>query len=102
STGIAATGVPAQMSGNWSTYTAMYTGLVTDLSKSVGIRLSSPGVQGDWDNVLLSDSTSGPPTVPEPVSMLLLGSGLVGLAMFRKLSKSLTAKHSAGAREVGD
>src|SRR5688500_13722098 len=60
STRIAATGVPAQKSGNWSTYTATYTGLVTDLGKQVGIRLSSPGVQGNWDNVLLSDSTNGP------------------------------------------
>jgi len=67
----AATGV-APTAGNWSTFTATYTGLAADVGKSITIRLATGGVEGNWDNVRLSDNTTTSP-VPEPVSGLLVG-----------------------------
>jgi hypothetical protein len=50
-------------------------------------RTSGP-IAGDafFDNVLLSDG-QGPSPVPEPATMLLLGSGFIGLAGFRRKFK---------------
>ncbi len=49
---------------------------------------------GWWDNVTLNSYdlqitySDPPPSIPEPCTMLLLGSGLVGLAAFRRCKKA--------------
>lgn len=78
---VLATGVAAQGSGNWVTYTATYTAIGTDAGTPITISLSSPGAQGDWDNVRLSNSAI---SVPEPASLLLLGAGFAGLGAIRR------------------
>lgn len=64
--------------GNWSTFTATYTGLAADVGKSITIELASGGNQGDWDNVRLSDSTAS--AVPEPASGVFMGLAALALA----------------------
>ena len=81
-TNIAATG-SAPASGAFSTYTAVYTGVLADVGKSIGIVLGTPtSGQGDFDNVRLNDSTGA--GVPEPASAALIGAGLAGLALLRR------------------
>ena len=62
--------------GNWSTYTATFMGTSANAGEMITIQLVSLGRQGNFDNVRLTAS----PTVPEPSSMLLLGSSVLGLA----------------------
>jgi hypothetical protein len=80
---IAAIGT-APAAGDWSTFTATYVGLAADSGKSITIELLSSGVQGDFDNVRLSDST----VVPEPAGITLLGLGLVGLSVFARRKRA--------------
>jgi len=54
--------------GNFSNFTATYTGLAADVGDSITIQLNTPGQQGDFDNVRLSDNLA---SVPAPA----LGSG---------------------------
>src|ERR1035437_13605 len=70
--------------GNWSQFTATYTGLAADVGKPITIELRGQGVdaqgvnhQGNFDNVQLSG-------VPEPASFLLIGSALLALKAFRR------------------
>jgi hypothetical protein len=63
--------------GNWSTYTATYTGLLADVGSSITIELKSAGPQANFDNVRLNDSLV---SVPEPASC-----GTVGLALMALL-----------------
>jgi hypothetical protein len=46
-----ATGTPANGSGLWYPFTATYVGKAADVGQSIEIRLGTPGVQGDFDNV---------------------------------------------------
>ena len=65
-------------SGNWSTFTATYTGLAADVGMPITIELTSRGTQSDYDNVRLSNNiiTSA---VPEPATFAVFGLGLAGL-----------------------
>lgn len=77
----AATGtVPT--AGNWSTFTATFTGTAATAGDAIDIQLLMTGAQGDFDNVQLSDNTSGSGSsvVPEPSSLSLLALGLCGVA----------------------
>jgi len=66
--------------GNWSTFTASFAGTALEVGDSITIQLSTTGLEteGNFDGVSLT-SSAGPP-IPEPSSMLLLGSGVLGLA----------------------
>jgi hypothetical protein len=79
-----ATGI-APTAGNWSTYTASYTATAADAGKAITVTLNSPGVQGDWDNVILT-AVPGAGAVPEPASwaLMLTGFGLAGATMRRR------------------
>jgi hypothetical protein len=72
--------------GEFSTLTLGYTVLDGDpnIGKALGIRIVSDGLYLNFDNVHVSND--GAP-VPEPATMLLLTSGLIGLAGFRKKFK---------------
>jgi len=61
--------------GNWSTYTATFTGTDANEGEPILIRLIAGGIQGNFDNVRLTEVP-----IPEPSSMLLLASGVLGLA----------------------
>ena len=66
-----ATGTPLQLSGDWSTYTALLNASAADAGKSLYIVLNNPGSgQADFDNVRAFN-------VPEPGSLSLLGAGLL-------------------------
>jgi hypothetical protein len=45
------------------------------------------GKEYPWSSAPLKDCHNSAPTVPEPTSMLILGSSLVGLATFRRKLK---------------
>lgn len=67
-------------SGNWSTFTATFTGTAANVGNDITIQLIPTGTQANFDNVRLTESP-----IPEPSSMLLLGSGVLILVQgFRR------------------
>ncbi len=57
-----------------------------NIGQFLKIALIAGGVQSDWDNVRLDASPQGTGSVPEPGTLLLLGSALIGLRMLRRNS----------------
>jgi hypothetical protein len=76
-TPILATGV-LPTPGNWSTFTATYTGLAADVGKAITIQLATAGQEGDWDNVALTSNSTA--STPEPASGALVGLALLAWA----------------------
>jgi hypothetical protein len=73
----------APTTGNWSTFTASYLGLPADAGSAITIELRTSGAQGDFDNVVLSDSLTS--AVPEPSTLWLFGGALlIGLGRMRR------------------
>jgi len=74
------------MDGEFSTLTLLYNVLDGDphIGKSLGIKIVSGGANLTFDNVRFSNdaNNSNNSPVPEPATMLLLGSGLACLAGF--------------------
>lgn len=75
-----ATGTPFQ--GSWEQFTLTYTspGSGSPIGEDLSVVLTSTGIQGDFD--ALSDITTT--TVPEPSTMVLLGTGLLALRVARR------------------
>jgi|SRR5208283_5221476 len=74
--------------GDWSLYTARCTGNSGNAGDPIVIQLNSSGAQGDFDNVMLSASTT-----PEPASFLLFGTGLLGIAFMARKKFIRTPQH---------
>ncbi len=77
---------PPQFSGDWVTDTITYTATALDAGAPISIVLGANGVQGDWDNVRLSDSLAA---IPEPMSVMLFGTGIVSLGLLRRRPAAL-------------
>ena len=75
--------------GLFSTLTLSYTALLGDLNigQNLGIQIFSGGPQLNFDNVRLSNDAIANHAVPEPATMLLLGTGLLGLAGYGRKKK---------------
>jgi len=76
----------APTAGNWSTFTATYTGLAGDVGQSITIQLAASGIQGNFDNVRLSDDLG---TVPEPGTATVFALGLAGIFAYVSRKRSL-------------
>jgi hypothetical protein len=83
--GFIATGT-APAASRWSTFVASFTGTAAESGKSITIELLSSGMQGEFDNVRLSDNLSS--AAPEPAGVTLLGMGLAGLLVFAKRKRT--------------
>jgi hypothetical protein len=76
--------------GNWSVYTATYTGLAADVGDPITIELNSTDLQGEFDNVQLTDNQV---SVPAPVighglsGVLAVSSVLFGATLFQRRKK---------------
>jgi hypothetical protein len=58
---IAATG-PMPAPGSWSLFTATYTGVASDAGDAITIQLNSSGIQGNFADVVLTGTSTGPTT----------------------------------------
>jgi PEP-CTERM motif len=95
---VATFGTPGALTGTTLVLTnngngfadALITGFVTPLATdTVSFRLSYVGANDGTEEFFLINTASPPPTVPEPGTILLLGSGLVALGVWgrRKLKR---------------
>jgi hypothetical protein len=78
----------APTQGDWSTFTATYTGLAADVGDPITIELrnTNSSLQADFDNVRLS---SNPPPASEPSSIALLGMAFAVMGFALRVSHSL-------------
>jgi hypothetical protein len=84
--GVAYVGVGAPASpGNWSTFTATYTALSSDVGAQIYIQLIGYGWQGDFADVQLTDD-GDPAPEPSTFALLLAGAGAVYLGARRRRS----------------
>jgi hypothetical protein len=58
-----------------------------NIGSFLGIEIASGGGQLNFDNLSVSNDAIGTNPVPEPASMLLLGTGLLGLARYGRKKK---------------
>jgi hypothetical protein len=72
--------------GNWTQWTGTYTGLATDAGDPITIQLNATGGQGDFDEVVLTETPVVAAT-PEPGYYFVLASGL-GIVMLMARSRS--------------
>lgn len=88
STVLASASIGAVAPGTNATLTASFTALAGDpgLGNALRIALSAGGVQSDFDNVRLDASPAAAGNVPEPATLLLVGSALAGLGALRRRS----------------
>jgi len=82
---ISAVGV-TPTAGNWSTYTATYTGLAADVGQAITIQLATGGAQGNYDNVRLSDDLNG--AAPEPATAAVFTLGLAGILAYARSKRN--------------
>jgi len=82
-----AAGTSAQFSGDWETYLATLSPDQSFVGHPLYVVLSSSGVQGDFDNVRVSDNLRVN-AVPEPLTLSLFGAGLAGAAALRRRGKA--------------
>jgi len=73
--------------GLFETLTLSYNPLLGDVGKNLGIQIWSGGSQLNFDNVVLTNDAIANHAVPEPATMLLLGTGLLGLAGYGRKKK---------------
>jgi hypothetical protein len=66
--------------GNWSVFTATFTGLAAEVGDSITIQLASNGAQGDWDDVVLSSAV----VTPEPASGVLMALAFAVVGIVRR------------------
>ena len=85
---VSKSGSEGGSSGEWERYSFSYSTLGSSfLGDTIGISFAkNGGIQASLDNVSLSSSSAV--HTPEPASMLLLGTGLIGLAGYGRRKKS--------------
>ena len=70
---------PTLVSGQWATYTAVYTALAADAGSAISIVLGQSAFQAEFDNVRL-DATPLPAALP----LFATGLGMIGLVGWRR------------------